>query len=276
MDNKYYVEIKPAGAFRLGIKELIAYHELFYFFTWRDIKVKYKQTVLGFAWAVFQPLIMTLVFSMTLGRIISFPSAQMPYPVFVISGLLFWNFFSSGVSASANSMLNNASIIRKIYFPRLIIPLSSVLVVMFDFLMAFIVFFVFLFFYGVGVHPLWLVLKLLGAVSLTIIATLGPGCFLAALNVKYRDFRYILPFIIQLGLFVTPVLYSMDVVDNEIIRFVLNLNPMTAPILMFRSAITATDFDWSILWPGLSVSISLLIAGIYYFRKTEAYFADLA
>lgn len=276
MEEKYYAEIKPAGSFRLGFRELVAYHELFYFFTWRDIKVKYKQTVLGFAWAVFQPLMMTLVFSVTLGRIISFPSSNLPYPVFVISGLLFWNFFAGGVSASANSMLNNAGIIRKIYFPRLIIPLSSILVVLFDFLMAFIVFFGFLFYYGIAVHPLMLAAKLLGAVMLSTLATLGPGCFLAALNVKYRDFRYILPFIIQLGLFVTPVLYTFDTIENDVIKTLLMFNPMSAPILLFRSAITGAVFDWSLLWPGLLVSASIFILGIYYFRKTEAYFADLA
>lgn len=276
MEEKYYAEIKPAGSFRLGFREMVAYRELFYFFTWRDIKVKYKQTVLGFAWAIFQPLLMTLVFSVTLGRIITFPSSNLPYPVFVISGLLFWNFFSGGVSASANSMLNNAGIIRKIYFPRLIIPLSAVLVVLFDFLMAFVVFFGFVLYYGIAVPPFMLAGKLLVAVLLTLLATLGPGCFLAALNVKYRDFRYILPFIIQVGLFVTPVLYAFDTIENDLVKVLLLLNPMSAPILLFRSAMTGEIFDLAVLWPGLLVSVSIFMLGIYYFRKTEAYFADLA
>lgn len=276
MENKYLSEIKPVDNFQLGLRELVKFHELFYFFAWRDIKVKYKQTVLGFLWAIFQPLIMTLILSLTLGQIVSFPSSNMPYPVFVISGLIFWSFFSNGVSSSANSMLNNASIIRKVYFPRLIIPLSALLVVLFDSMMALIVFFGFLIYYGLMVNPLLIAGKLLLAVVLSVLATLGPGCLLAALNVKYRDFRYIVPFVIQLGLFVSPVLYSVGSIENRWLKLVLTLNPMSFPIEFFRSSIGNMPMDWNFLWPGLLVSCFLFISGIYYFRKTEAYFADLA
>jgi len=276
MKEKYISEIKPADKFRLGLSELIEYHELFYFFAWRDIKVKYKQTVLGFLWAVFQPLIMTLILTFTLGQIISLPSTSLPYPVFVLSGLIFWNLFSNGISSSANSMVNNAAIIRKVYFPRLIIPISSVVVALFDFLMAFIVFFAFLFYFGIAFDPLSMLVNLFLAVGLTVVATLGPGCLLAALNIKYRDFRYILPFIIQLGLFVTPVLYSADSIENKWIRPLLLLNPMSFPVEVFRSSIIGGNIEWALMWPGLMVSLSISAMGIYYFRKTEAYFADLA
>lgn len=276
MNDNHYEEIKPAGSFRLGFKELVAYYELFYFFTWRDIKVKYKQTFLGFAWAIFQPLLMTLIFSLTVGRILSASSVDMPYPVFVISGWLFWNLFSGGVTASANSMLSNAAIIRKIYFPRLIIPLSSILVVLFDFLIAFLVFVVFLLYYQLPVDPIAIAYKLILAILLTVLATVGPGCLLAALNVKYRDFRYILPFVIQLGLFVTPILFPIHSIDNEFIRRVMELNPMTAPIMLFRSSFQTVSTDMISMWPGLLVSLSFFVLGIFYFRKTEAYFADLA
>ena len=177
-------------------QELWSYKELFYFFTWRDIKIKYKQTALGFLWAILQPLLMMLIFTFFFGRALNVPSQNLPYPVFVFSGLLLWNMFSSGLTNSANSMVNNSQIIKKIYFPRLIIPVSSILVALFDFLMAFILFVMLLFFYQ---QPVLLVAVVYWPIALIIclVATLGPGCLLAALNVKYRDFRYVIPFLVQ-------------------------------------------------------------------------------
>jgi lipopolysaccharide transport system permease protein len=217
-------EIKPHNKFSFGLKELWHYRELFYMFTWRDVKVKYKQTFLGVAWAMFQPIIMTLLFTMSFGNIISEKSnLDIPYPVFALSGFIIWNIFSSGLSSSGNSMVNNASIIKKIYFPRLIIPFSSVLV-----------------------------------------------------SLKYRDFRYILPFFIQALLFATPVIYPVKISGNALFQFILQLNPMYAPISLFRHSFIDAPIDMNGILISLMTGIILFFAGIYYFKKTEAYFADLA
>ena len=200
--------------------ELRRYKELFYFFTWRDIKIKYKQTSLGFLWAVLQPLLMMTIFTLFFGNALQIPSHNLPYPVYVFSGLLIWNIFASGLTNAANSMVNNATIIKKIYFPRLIIPVSSILVAIFDFLMAFILFIGILLFYQQPVSWVALVCWPL-AILLSMVATLGPGCWLAALNVKYRDFRYVIPFFIQMLFFLTPVIYPVSLLKYPILQYVL-------------------------------------------------------
>lgn len=271
-------EIKPVGKFSLNAKEVWNYKELFYFFTWRDIKVKYKQTYLGFTWAILQPTLMMIVFTFVFGSVINEKAnSNIPYPVFVYSGLMLWGIFSGGLQAAGNSMVSNANIIKKIYFPRLIIPLSSILVSIFDFAMTIIPFVGLLIYYQVHVD----IIRLLWALPLSLIfillSTFGFGCFLAALNVKYRDFRYVLPFLIQFLMFVTPVIYPLKLVTDARILFFLKLNPIAIAIDLYRSI-----FDISILIDlthlGLSavISLGLLFLGIYYFRKTEAYFADLA
>lgn len=269
-------EIKPQNKFSIGLNELWEYRELFYFFTLRDIKVKYKQTALGFLWAVLQPLAMALLFSFFLGKAISnYTNMQTPYLVFALSGLVLWGIFSSGISSAGNSMVSNANIIKKIYFPRLIIPISAVLVGVFDFFMAFIVFIIFCLFNNVSFNwqaffyfPL--------AVILTSVATFGIGTFLAALNVKYRDFRYIIPFLVQFLLFLTPVIYPISITTNIYLKVLMALNPMTAPLGFFRAGIGVGTINITVC--GLSVlsSLILFIIGLVYFRKTEAYFADLA
>src|SRR4051812_5600517 len=225
-------EIKPKEKLSLGLGEIWQYRELFYFFTWRDIKVKYKQTVLGFLWAVLQPLIMTLLLSFSLGSVISsYSKLTIPYPLFAMSGLIIWNIFSSGLTNAGNSMVTNANIIKKIYFPRLIIPISGVLVSLFDFFMAFVVFIGMLVYYQLYDHTISLNLSLfipilLLSILITSIATFGMGSLLAALNIKYRDFRYIIPFMIQALLFITPVIYPISIVSNSMLRCILALNPI--------------------------------------------------
>lgn len=269
-------EIKPQRKFSLGLKELWEYRELFYFFTWRDIKVKYKQTVLGVLWALFQPIIMTILFTLGFGKLISTSyNLDLPYPVFVLSGFLLWNIFSSGLSGAGNSMVNNANIIKKIYFPRLIVPISAVLVSLVDFLMAFIVFIPVLFYYGASFNLSAIALIPL-SILLTVIATFGLGAFLAAINIKYRDFRYILPFFIQALLFATPVIYPIKISDNTLFQAVLQLNPMNAPIEIFRSAISQSALNYQSIVISISVSFIMFAIGVVYFRKTEGYFADLA
>ncbi|MBS1650691.1 MAG: ABC transporter permease [Bacteroidetes bacterium] len=269
-------EIKPQNKFSLGLRELWAYRELFYFFTWRDIKVKYKQTALGVLWAVFQPVVMTALFTLGFGKLISNNSdLQLPYPVFALSGFLLWNIFSSGLSNAGNSMVSNANIIKKIYFPRLIIPISSILVSIVDFLMAFVVFIPVLYYYNCSFNLSAIIFVPL-AVLLAAIATFGLGVFLAAVNVKYRDFRYILPFFIQALLFATPVIYPIKINDNKLFQFVLQLNPMNAPIEFFRASVNNATINVNSIYSSLIISLLLFTFGVVYFRKTESYFADLA
>jgi len=269
-------EIKARNKFTLGLKELWEYRELFYFFTWRDVKVKYKQTVLGVLWAIFQPSLMTILFTFGFGKMISENSKLLlPYPVFALSGFLLWNVFSTGLSNAGNSMVTNASIIKKIYFPRLIIPISSILVSLIDFLMSFIVFLPVLFYFDCS-FKLIAIISIPCSLILTCIATFGLGTFLAALNVKYRDFRYILPFMIQALLFVTPVIYPVSGTGNSLFQSILKLNPMNAPIELFRHGLTGAAIDYKTIALSLSVSLVLFVIGVVYFRKTENYFADLA
>jgi lipopolysaccharide transport system permease protein len=255
--------------------ELWNYRELFYFFTWRDIKIKYKQTVLGLLWAILQPFLMMLVFTFFFARALNVPSQDLPYPVFVFSGLLLWNMFSSGLTNSANSMVNNAQIIKKIYFPRLIIPVSSVLVALFDFLMAFILFIPILIYYQQPVSwsaffywPL--------AIAVGIVATLGPGCLFSALNLKYRDFRYVIPFVVQVLFFLSPVIYPASLIEYPALRYLLVCSPMFAAIELFRFPLTSMSFDPLFMSISLFSSLMLLIVGVNYFRRAEDFFADFA
>jgi lipopolysaccharide transport system permease protein len=269
-------QIKPENKVSLGLRELWSYRELFYFFTLRDIKVKYKQTVLGFAWAVLQPLLMMILFSFFFGRTLKVPSENIPYPVFVFSGLLLWNIFSAGLTNAGNSMVTNANIIKKIYFPRLIIPLSSVLAALFDFLMALIIYAGILIYYHFGFDVTKFVVYFPLSLLLTVMATFGAGTFLAALNVKYRDFRYIIPFMVQFLLFITPVIYPVSILHNEWAKFLMSLNPMTGAIVLFRSVLTDNAPEWNVILTGVCSAVILLVTGLFYFRKTEAYFADIA
>ena len=256
-------------------KELWSYKELFYFFTWRDIKIKYKQTALGFAWAVLQPLMMMIIFTFFFGRALNIPSNNLPYPIFVFSGLLLWNMFSSGLTSSSNSMVNNAQIIKKIYFPRLIIPVASVLVALFDFLMAFGLFIILLLFYKqpVSIQAIW---AWPSALVLTVIATLGPGCLLSALNVKYRDFRYVIPFLVQVLFFLTPVIYPVDLLAYPVLQYILACSPMYAAVELFRFPLTGLVMNSTFVLISVLSGLLWIVLGIAYFRRTEDYFADLA
>lgn len=256
-------------------QELWRYRELFYFFTWRDIKIKYKQTTLGFLWAVLQPLLMMTIFTLFFGRALNVPSQNLPYPVFVFSGLLLWNTFSSGLTNASNSMVTNASIIKKIYFPRLIIPVSSILVALFDFFMAFILFVPILLYYQqpVSFHLFWCWPV---ALLVTLVATLGPGSLLAALNVKYRDFRYVIPFLVQVLFFLTPVIYPVSMLKYELLQYALVLSPMYAAVELFRFPLTSEPLNIIFMGMSLGSGLFFLIAGIFYFKRTEDFFADFA
>ncbi len=274
MSTEYIIERQHR--FSLGLKELIRYRELFYFFTWRDIKVKYKQAALGFLWAILQPLAMMLIFTLIFSHGLKASSEGIPYPVFVLSGLIIWNIFSTGLLNSANSMVTNANIIRKIYFPRLIIPMSAILTSLFDFCFALLIYIGVLFFYHQPVDGWKLLYCLPLSIFLTVITTLGLGTFLAAWNVKYRDFQYIIPFMIQFLLFVNPVVYSSKIFEHGALTWIMKLNPLANAINLSRGAFTGNPVDWVSVLYGFAVALILFITGIYTFRKTESYFADLA
>jgi lipopolysaccharide transport system permease protein len=255
--------------------ELWQYRELFYFFTWRDIKIKYKQTVLGFIWAILQPLLMMAILTFFFGRALNIPSQSIPYPVYVFSGLLIWNIFSSGLTSASNSVINNSSIIKKIYFPRLIIPVASILVVLVDFIMAFILFGLILIFYKQPVS--WLALFIWPiAIIVSVVATLGLGAWLAALNVRYRDFRYVIPFLVQVLFFLTPVIYPISLIKYPLLQYMLVCSPMYAAMEFFRFPLTGVSPDPYFIGISLSSALVLLLVGIYYFKKTEDFFADFA
>jgi len=271
-------EIKPISKLSINTKEIWSYKELFYFFTWRDVKVKYKQTALGMAWAILQPTIMMFVFTFLFGNLIQGNlTGALPYAVYVYSGLMLWGIFSNGIQAAGNSMVTNANIIKKIYFPRLIIPLSAILVAVFDFIMTLIPFVLLLFYYQVEINVLRLFTLLPLSLFIIVLITIGTGCFLSALNVKYRDFRFVIPFLVQFSLYTSPIIYKVDTITNKTIKFIVSVNPISVAIDLYRSAFDSTAvIDYSVVGIGISISISLLCVGIYYFRKTESYFADLA
>lgn len=269
-------EIKPTPKFSFGFKELWNYRELFYFFTLRDIKVRYKQATLGILWAILQPIAMMLIFTLIFSKGLKLSSDGVPYPIFALSGLLIWNIFSNGLLNSANSMVNNSNIIKKIYFPRLIIPMSSILTTLIDFCFSLLAFIFIIILYNPSLNFLQLLVCLPLSLLITVITTLGLGTFLSSLNVKYRDFQYIIPFLIQFLLFVNPVLYSSKTVENNFfISVMMKLNPIAESINIIRTPFLNTTLNVFSILTSLFVSFSLLLLGIYTFRKTESYFADL-
>lgn len=261
----------------LDLKELWDFRELFFFFTWRDIKIKYRQTVLGALWAILQPFLMMLIFTFFFNKALNVPSGNLPYPVFVFSGLMLWNIFSTGITNSGNSMVNNANIIKKIYFPRLIIPISSILATLVDYAMTFIILIGLLAYYHSGISVSNFLITLPLSLLITLLTTFGLGSMLAALNVKYRDFRYVIPFLVQILLFLTPVIYPVSIIPQGWIREILQwINPMSGAIDLFRSSFTGEVIDTVMVIKSLLVSGIFTIAGMAYFRRTEHYFADLA
>jgi len=266
--------IQPPNRFSLNLKELWQYRELFYFFTWRDIKVKYKQTTLGILWALIQPLGLMLLFTFIFSRTMKLNLSDVPYPIFVLSGIILWNLFNSSVTHSGESILQNAAIIKKIYFPRLVIPCSAILVSFFDFLMAVFLFFILCFFYrsiewtAIFYFPT--------AILICLLAAFGLGTFLSAVNVKFRDFRYALPFLLQVLFFASQVIYPITLLKNQLLKYFLALNPMNGAIELFRAPLTRQNPDIYVILISALSSVLLSIIGIVYFRKTESYFADIA
>jgi lipopolysaccharide transport system permease protein len=256
-------------------KEIWNYRELFYFFAWRDIKVKYKETFLGITWVVLQPIFTVVIFSLFFGKAFHAPQG-IPYPVFVFSGLLLWTFFSSSVSNAGSSMLSQAPIIKKIYFPRIIIPISVILAAFLDLLVAFVVFIFTLIYFHVSIDLMLLLVYWPVAFFFMFIGTLGLSCWLSALVVKYRDFRHVIPFALQLLLFLTPIIYPISVISQPWVKYVLALNPMYGAITLFRLPFAELHEPWALVLISAASSVVLLVAGIFYFKRTEDFFADLA
>ena len=266
--------IRPKKLFSFKeLREIWKYRELLYFFTWRDLKVRYKQTSIGVLWAVFQPLATMVVFSVFFGKLLKAPSDGVPYPIFVYTGLLFWQFFADSLSETSNVLVKNQAIITKVYFPRIILPFSSVLTKLVDFGIAACILAGMMVYYGytpkassIIVLPILLLV--------TFMAAVGSGLILASLNVKYRDVRYILPFFIQLLLFLTPVIYPAGIAGKY--SWLLALNPMMGVIQSARAVLLGTtEINWLLIGISFAATSLVMILGFYAFKKTERFFADL-
>jgi lipopolysaccharide transport system permease protein len=257
----------------VNLRELWEYRELLYFLTWRDVKVRYKQTALGAAWAIIQPFFTMVVFSLFFGRLAKMPSEGVPYPIFSYAALVPWSFFAHSLMNSSNSLVSSANLIKKVYFPRLAIPLATALSGVVDFVIAFVVLLGMMLYYGIAptINALWLP----AFVLLALVTSLGVGLWLSALNVQYRDVRYTLPFLTQVWLFSTPIAYPSSLIPEQW-RALYGINPMAGVVDGFRWALLGTDTQ-----PGLMIGVSVFVAlaifigGLFYFRRMEKIFADV-
>jgi lipopolysaccharide transport system permease protein len=269
--------VRPAGGWQLiNVRELWQYRELIYFLTWRDVKIRYKQTLLGAAWAVLQPAMMMVVFTIFFGQMAGVPSGDLPYPLFVYAGLLPWLFFSTAITNAGNSVVGSERLITKIYFPRLAVPYASVGAAVVDFVIAFGLLLLLMLFYGVAPGLGLLLVPVIFAVIL--LAAVGIGTLLAALNVAYRDFRYVIPFVVQLWMFATPSVYMQTgagAPGGDALQLLLALNPMTGLIGAFRAACLGGAIPWLELGVSTAAIAVLFVLGSLYFRKVEDSFADV-
>jgi lipopolysaccharide transport system permease protein len=274
MNNKNELIIETGRTERHYWKDLWRYRELFYFLAWRDILVRYKQTAIGIVWALIRPLLTMIVFSVVFGKIAKLPSGGAPYPIMVFTAMLPWQFFATSFAEAGNSLITNANMISKVYFPRLVMPTSAVIVSFVDFLISFTILIALMIWYGFVPDARIILLPLF--ILLAFAASMAGGLWIAALNVRYRDFRYIIPFIVQLGLYISPVGFTSSIVPDKW-RLLYSINPMVGVIDGFRWAILGGEYQ--LYWPGFLLSLALvaiiLFTGIVYFRKTEKTFADV-
>jgi lipopolysaccharide transport system permease protein len=265
--------LKPPGRWSaLELGELWHYRDLLYILAWRDVKVRYKQAVLGAAWAVLQPLVMMGIFTLVFSRIANVPTQGVPYPVFAFAGLVPWTMFASAVGDSANSLVGNSSLVSKVYFPRLVIPAGAVLAWIPDFVIGSAVLFVVMAVYGFA--PVWTAVLLPGVMVAAMLAAFSVGVWLSALNVAYRDVRYVVPFLVQAWLFVTPVAYPTTSIPENL-RWLAGLNPMTWVVDFSRWALLGTTVSWGVVGLSIVTMAVLLASGLYYFRRVEHFFADV-
>ena len=267
------VYIKPStGLTALNLRDLWTYRELVFFMIWRDIKVRYRQTLLGAAWAVIQPVMTMVVFNFLFGTVAKVPTDGIAYPIFAFTGLLAWTFFSNAITSSGNSLVGSAHLITKVYFPRMIIPGAAVAAGLVDFAIAFVILVLLMIYYGVGITLNVLMFPVM--VLLTTLLALGTGMWLSALNVKYRDVRFALPFMVQLWMYLSPVIYPASFLPAKL-RSLLLLNPMTGIIEGYRSALFGRPFNWIALAVSTVITLILLIYSSYSFRRMEKSFADI-
>lgn len=267
------VTIRPSsGWIPINFRDLWVYRELLYFLTWREVKVRYKQTLLGFAWAILQPFFMMVVFTLFFGNLAKVPSEGVPYPLFNYTALLPWTLFAEGLNRSSMSMVSNTNLIQKVYCPRLILPISGILSPVVDFAIAFIILVGMMFYYGYPptIEVVWLPVF----VILALITSLGVGLWLSAINVKYRDVRYVIPFLTQLWLFASPVVYSSNLLP-ETYRIIYGINPMAGVIEGFRWALLGMEPPSYLIAISAVVILVIFISGLYYFRRNERTFADV-
>ena len=265
--------IRPLrGWIPINLSELWVYRELFYFLTWREIKVRYKQTMLGAAWAIIKPVLMMVVFTLFFGNLMKVPSQGIPYPIFSYAALLPWTMFAESITRSSNSLVQDRNLVQKVYFPRLVMPLASILSPLVDFAIAFIILIGMMFYFGYPptIQMLWLP----AFIILAMMAALGVGLWLSAINVQYRDVRYATPFLVQLWLFASPVIYSSTLLPERF-QAIYGLNPMAGVIEGFRWALLSTEPPGSLITVSVIIVILLLISGAFYFRRMEKTFADV-
>jgi lipopolysaccharide transport system permease protein len=267
------VVIQPSRGWKLvSFRDLWAYRELLFFLTWRDVKVRYKQTALGAAWAILQPLCMMVIVTIFFGRLAGVDSGGIPYALFALAGLVPWTFFSNAITQSGNSLVGSANLITKVYFPRLIVPSAAMLAGLVDFALAFVLFIVMMIYYRVAPTVQLLFFPVL--VLMTALFALGVGTWFAALNVKYRDVRFALPFLIQIWLFVSSVILPSSALPQKY-RWLLMLNPMSGIIEGYRSALFGLPFDWPALGVAAAITVAVLFYAIYSFARVERSFADI-
>jgi len=273
LPDKPFVVIEPRrGSLAINLHDLWQYRDLLYILAARDIKVRYKQTVLGVLWAIIQPLSMMIIFTLFFGRLAGIPSDGIPYPLFAYAGLLPWAFFSNALNSSGNSLVGNSSLITKVYFPRMIIPIAAVGSGLIDFVIAFGLLVLLMLYYGIGFSPNILMVPIL--TLLTALLATGIGMWMSALNVKYRDVRYALPFFIQLWMFATPIIYPSSLIPDEW-RWLFQINPLTGIVEGYRSAIFGKPFDLTGLGISIFITLVVLIYSAYTFRQMERGFADI-
>lgn len=269
-----FILIKPKKGWQLvDLRELKQYSDLFYFLVVRDIKVKYKQTVLGALWAIIQPFFLMVVFTLFFGKLAKMPSDGIPYPIFNYTAMVAWTYFATSITGSGNSLISNTNLISKVYFPRLIVPLSPVLAGLLDFSIAFVVLIGMILYFHI--YPTIMILLVPFLVILMMLTASGVGMFLAALNAKYRDIRYTMMFLVQMWMFASPVVYPVSMMSEKY-RLIYALNPMAGVIEGFRSALLGTvDFPTMMILISAIVSIILFTFGLFYFKQMERHFADI-
>ncbi len=256
----------------VDLRSLWAYRELLYFLIWRDVKVRYKQTVLGIAWAILQPLVMIAIFTVIFGRVAGLPSDGIPYALFAYAGVVTWTFFSGAVTKGGNSLVGSAHLITKVYFPRMMIPAAAVCAAIVDLLLAFVVLIPLMFYYGIA--PTWKIFAVLPILALLVLFAFGVGMWMSALNVKYRDIGFVLPFAVQVWMFLSPVIYPTSVLPPKL-RLAMMLNPVSGIIEAFRSALFGLPFNWPAIGAAILITLVVLACSAFWFRRMEREFADV-